>query len=155
VSQETAAPPVFGKEIVMKPLRITLAVMVFLLLAVSVFAGGKPLELSSAEPADGAVGVPINQFLLLSFSKNVVNFSVTENNVSCFGLKTSSGEVIEIEIEMGDDQMDPELKRIVKVIPVSPLRHNHEYNLTISAELQSKNGEILGEDVIIRFVTGS
>ncbi len=139
----------------MKPLRITLAVMVFLLLAASLFAGGKPLELSSAEPADGAVGFPINQFLLLAFSKNVVNFSVAENNVGCFDLKTSSGDVIEIEIEMGDDQMDPELKRIVKVIPVSPLEHNREYNLTISGELQSKNGEILGEDMIIRFVTGS
>ena len=139
----------------MKPLRITLASMVVLLLASSVFAGGKPLELSSAKPSDGSVGVPINHFLMLTFSKNVVNFSVAENNAGCFGLETSSGEKIEIEIEMGDDQMEPELKRIVKIIPVSPLRYNHEYNLTISWELQSKNGEILGEDVIIRFVTGS
>jgi hypothetical protein len=146
---------VFGKEIVMKPLRIMLAAMVFLLLASSVFAGGKPLELSTAEPADGAVGVPINQFLMLTFSKNVVNFSVSENNAGCFGLETLSGEEIEIEIEMGDDQMEPELKRIVKVIPVSPLEHNREYYLTVSGELQSKNGEILGEEVIIRFATGS
>jgi hypothetical protein len=139
----------------MKPLRIMLAAMVFLLLASSVFAGGKPLELSTAEPADGAVGVPINQFLMLTFSKNVVNFSVAESNAGCFGLETLSGEEIEIEIEMGDDQMEPELKRIVRVIPVSPLEHYREYNLTISGELQSKNGEILGEEVIIRFATGS
>lgn len=139
----------------MKPVRSVLLALVFVFFAASLYAGNKALLLSSSDPLDGSDGIPVDQPIQLTFSKNVVNFAVADENSSCFGLETVSGQSVDIAVEMADDQIDPELKQFVSIRPVSPLEESVEYLLTISASLQAKNGQILGEDLIIRFRTGS
>ncbi|MCK5250320.1 MAG: hypothetical protein KAJ98_10180 [Spirochaetaceae bacterium] len=128
----------------MKPHRIVLSALVFLLMAVTVSAGDKPLELSSAYPTDASI--------TLTFSKNIVNFAVAEENTRCFHLESAFGDTVGVEILMADDQLEPELKRIVNVLPAEPLAAGTEYVLIISGTLRSKSGQTLGEDVFIRFI---
>ena len=120
----------------------------------ALFAGNKPLELVSTNPADNSTGVPLDSIITLAFSNNVVNFSVSEANCECFELKTVSGSTVPVEIVMADDQVEPEKKREIIIKPVDQFHAETEYELIISSSLQGKNGKTLGSDQIIRFTTG-
>lgn len=135
--------------------RILVVIAILLIASAALFAGNKPLLLDSSDPADGATGVSAAAEPLLVFSKNVVNFSIADANKGCFSLESAAGEEVEIEVVMADDQMHPEQKRNIRIVPAEELAPDTEYLLTISGDLQAKNGNTLGEDLVIRFTTGS
>jgi LPXTG-motif cell wall-anchored protein len=113
----------------------------------------EPLALTSSSVPDGASGVSADVVITLTFSKNVVNMSVRDNNIGCFSLADTSGSPVPISILMGDDQVDPSVKRIVQIAPVSDLRPGTAYTLVISGNLTSKSGVNLGQDLRIGFTT--
>lgn len=135
----------------------TLAVLLTLVLIMSigvtsVFAGngdgsgggdGEPLALEDALISEDSI--------VLTFSKNVVNMKVKDNNMNCFELKDENGSDVIFEVEMGDDQVDPDCKRIITIKPTDGIDTTKTYTLTIKADLTSKSGVALGEDKIVEF----
>ena len=54
---------------------------------------------------------------------------------------------------MADDQINPDLKRIITVVPQNDLEEGKTYELIISGKLTAKNGNKIGEDTVITFTT--
>lgn len=111
----------------------------------------KPLTLASCSVPNGAQNVPKNPEIVLTFSKNVVHFTVRDNNKKCFTLTDANGADVPINVIMGDDQVDPSIKRIVTVEPKNPLAPGMKYLLKIGAGVTSKSGVSLGRDNYVSF----
>lgn len=110
------------------------------------------LGLASSSPADGATGVAVTGQIKLTFNKNVINMSVKDNNLKCFALY-GNGQQVPINVVMADDQIQPEYKRLVTVVPQQPLKPGSKYTLKIAPELQAKSGAVLGREATVTFTT--
>lgn len=141
---------------------LTLMVMLSVFISIPAFAGngdgsgggqGNPLSLATSYPANGQQGVATATDIKLTFSKNVINMSVKDNNSNCFSMTTASGESVPIQVIMADDQMEPEEKRDVILKPQSELKPGITYKITIAGGLQSKSGVTLGSPVHVSFTT--
>jgi hypothetical protein len=113
---------------------------------------GEPLMLDVSSVPDGITGVATDVVITLTFTKNVVNFSVKDNNMTCFTLTDSNGTPVPFSVLMGDDQVDPTIKRIIEIKPEA-LSPGTAYTLTVLKEVTSKSGVNLEDDVIIHFTT--
>ncbi len=134
--------------------KISVSIIILMLItAASAFAGNKPLLLKSSTPKDGETNVAIDTNILIEFTKNVVNMKVSKNNVGCFKMMDSSGRSIDIEVYLPDDQLEPENKRKITLKPIKPLCPDTKYTIIISSELKAKNGNSLGKELILSFVT--
>ncbi len=138
----------------MSPFRKTIH---FLLLLFTVIlplsAGGKTVTLGSSSPVDGAKAVPVDAEIVLTFTSNVVNFKVSDNNRGCFSFTDAEGNAVAFAVEMGDDQIDPDIKRIITLVPAADLAPGTMYEVTVSEALKAKNGSNLGDDLVISFTT--
>ena len=117
--------------------------------------GGKdqPLVLASSSITNGAENVSQTPRIVLTFSKNVVHFTVRDNNKTCFSMTDENGNSVPINVEMGDDQIDPSIKRIVTIVPQSALKPGTTYLLKIGGGITSKSGVSIGRDSYISFTT--
>lgn len=140
---------------------LILALLLSLAIALPVLAadgdgtgGGQdqPLALLSSTPANGQTDVALDASIVLGFSKNVINMTVSENNQQCFSL-WAGGQSVAIDVEMADDQIYPEKKREIVVVPSQPLRHGTSYTLKIEPQLTAKSGATLGQEVQVTFKT--
>ena len=115
--------------------------------------GGKdqPLVLASSSIANGAENVSQTPQIVLTFSKNVVHFTVRDNNKKCFSMTDEDGKSVPINVLMGDDQVDPSIKRIVTITPQSALTPGTTYLLKIGGGITSKSGVSIGRDSYIAF----
>ena len=115
--------------------------------------GGKdqPLTLVSSSIPNGSENVSTTPEIVLTFSKNVVNFTVKDNNEKCFKLTDSKGNNVPVDVIMGDDQVDPSIKRIITIKPKSPLTPGETYLLKIGGGITSKSGVSIGKDSYISF----
>lgn len=109
-------------------------------------------DIVSSTIDNGEENVNINREIKFVFSKNVANISVAENNRQCFSMTDSSGNAIPIEVVTFDDQLERE-KRNDVIIKPDALKEADEYTITISPNLQSKNGDILGKEIKYTFST--
>lgn len=112
---------------------------------------GQPLVLASSSIANGAENVSQNPQIVLTFSKNVVHFTVRDNNKKCFSMTDEDGNSVPINVLMGDDQVDPSIKRIVTITPQSALTPGTTYLLKIGGGITSKSGVSIGRDSYIAF----
>lgn len=108
-----------------------------------------PITVVNSSLADGAVIEGDTLTVHLEFNKNVVHFSVRQNNMGRFSLYDESGERHPLEVHMGDDQVDPTCKRLVD-LTASGLQPG-DYTLVIESGLTAKNGTSLDRDIAIRF----
>lgn len=113
----------------------------------------EPLVLESSSVPDGSTGVALDVKMTLTFSKNVVNMAVRDNNLTCFSLADSKGGAVGISVIMGDDQVDPTIKNNVEIKPKATLLPDTRYTLTISGNLTSKSGVTMGQTVALTFTT--
>jgi len=135
--------------------KMSLCLCFLLLITNPLFSGNKPLQLvtSSLDQADNLVNCnPVINFI---FSNNVVNMKVSDMNKTCFTLQTLNEMLINIEVIMADDQIEPEKKRIISVKPLKSLSANTHYMLMISNSLSAKNGNTLSNDIKVEFKTGN
>ncbi len=114
----------------------------------------EPLELVSSTPADGAGGVAVDTEIRLSFSKNVINMMVKDANLECFSLYAGN-EPIAVKVKMADDQIEPEYKKDVVLVPVESLKPGTSYTIKVDPELKSKSGVTLGEELKLGFTTAN
>lgn len=145
-----------------KHLGILMVITMFVVMGTTTIYGGdgqgdgkSQLQLESSVPESGAKEVDVHQSIDMKFSNNVINMKVSDNNLKCFTLLDSQDNKVEIEVVMGDDQIDPTVKNDVSVKPVTPLEENEHYRLLVSANMMAKNGMAMGEDVVIEFETVS
>ncbi len=113
------------------------------------------LFIAESSVPNGQTDVPIDAVIRFVFNKNVVNMTVAQNNSGCFSLMDPSGTNIPIIVEMGDDQIDPTIKRIISIRPVAALKAGTLYTIHISENLTAKNGTKLGTPIDMSFKTRS
>ncbi len=141
---------------------LSIALLLFLSMSLAALGGGdgsgggqgNPLTLEACSVPDGSTDVPCDVEIVLTFSKNVVHFTVRDGNMQCFRLYDSAGNKVPIEVLMGDDQVDPSIKRIVTVA-ASGLTPGEAYTLLVSAAMTSKSGANMESDVSVHFTTAS
>ncbi|HWP95754.1 MAG TPA: Ig-like domain-containing protein [Syntrophomonadaceae bacterium] len=110
------------------------------------------LLLVTSSPANGAKEAALDTQIKLTFNKNVVNMSVQANNRGCFTL-LGGGKAVAITVKMADDQVQPEGKRDIILVPQNPLTPGTSYRVTIASGLQAKSGSLLGQAVSLSFTT--
>ena len=136
---------------------LVFAMIMIMMLSMTVFAGDNngqsQLMMKETIPADGAEDIPVNQEIKLSFSNNVINSTIMENNMTCLQLVDSDGNDIDIAIFMADDQIHPDQKRDIIITPAVNLAENMTYTLKINGDLSGKNGNTLGEELTVSFST--
>ena len=93
---------------------------------------GQPLELTYSSVQNGQTNVSVDAAIDLVFSNNVVHFSIAENNKNCFVLQDETGMPTSIAVVMGDDQVDPSIRRNIGIVPESSLEQGVKYTLIIS-----------------------
>lgn len=113
---------------------------------------GEPLMLTSSDPADGQKDVQVEGHIKLVFSKNVTNMTVKENNLKCFSL-TQDSTIVPIKVIIADDQVEPEKKNDIEVVPDNELLPGVTYTLKVDGSLKSKSGVDLGKEISISFTT--
>ncbi len=114
---------------------------------------GEPLRLDSSSPYNGQTGVSLPLLINMTFNKNVINMTVSDNNRNCFSLYAADGSKVPVEVIMADDQVEPEKKRIVSLRPLQDLKPGAAYTVKVSSALQAKSGVTLGSDLTITFIT--
>lgn len=132
--------------------KVLIVLLVLLVLSSTALAGDNAVSLETSSVEDGTVEVSVETEIELVFTNNVVNKKVADNNRESISLSTG-GQDVAIEIIMADDQIEPDKKRIISVVPESSLLEGTQYTLTINKNLSGKNGNIIGEDVVISFTT--
>lgn len=128
-------------------------ILVLVLMSVGVFAEGKELTLDTSSVEDGAKDVSVMPEIELTFTNNVVNMKVKDDNMTMIEMKDSSDNSVAIIVEMADDQIQPDLKRIVNVKPESELKAGETYTLIIKKGFKSKTGSEIANDISIGFTT--
>lgn len=113
----------------------------------------EPLSLVSSSISNGATGVSVKPSITLTFSKNIVNMSVSANNKNCFSLLNANGANVPIDIIFADDQIDREKRNDALIIPKANLAPGTNYTLVVSSALRSKSGVTMGSDIRISFTT--
>lgn len=140
---------------------LVMLVVAMMMSAVAVNAGdgdgsGKSkLKLESSVPESGTSGVALDEAIKLKFSNNVVNMKVSDNNMTCFTLLDSKGNEVAIEVLMGDDQVNQDIKNDVVIKPVNVLAKNESYQLIVSGQMMAKNGTLMEDDSVIEFDTNA
>lgn len=114
---------------------------------------GEPLGLVSSSPYNGQKDVPTNVLITMTFTKNVVNMTVIDNNLKCFSLYAADGTMIPIDVIVADDQIEPEKKNDVSLKPLQDLKHDTAYTVKVSSALKSKSGVTLASDLTVTFIT--
>lgn len=112
-------------------------------------AGDNPLDFVSSAPSNGATGVSLNPRIVLTFTLNVVDDSVWDNNRTQIRLFRNSTSVA-VNVTRSTVFED---RRNIYVRPVNSLRPSTDYRLVILPGLTGNNGNTLGETVTIRFRT--
>lgn len=117
--------------------------------------GGKsePLSLVASTIANGGENVSLKPEIKLTFSKNIVNMKVVDNNKNCFSLATADGIAVPFTLHLADDQIEFEKRNDAVIIPNSELNQGTTYIISISPTLQSKSGVTTGKEIKISFTT--
>lgn len=117
--------------------------------------GGKtePLSLESSTISDNEKNVDLDREIRLTFSKNVVNMTVKDNNATCFSMTDEKGDVVEINVIMADDQVTPQERNDIVIQIDEGLKENETYTLLINKDLESKSGINLDSPITLTFST--
>lgn len=113
----------------------------------------KALYLVKSIPENSTKDVELDAQIKLLFNKNVVNFSVKDNNSQCFSIVDANNQVIPIDIIFPDDQIEPDKKREITLITKESFKENMTYTVKISSKLMAKNGNSLDENISFSFTT--
>lgn len=116
---------------------------------------GTPLTLEAASIHSGQKQVPCLPLIQLDFNKNVVNLSVSQNNIQCFHLTDADGNTRPIKLIFPDDQLQRDVKRNIFIQPSDSLSPNTDYTLYIDSTLMAKNGTYIDQAYVIPFTTGT
>jgi len=126
--------------------------LILIVILIAVFTLG---TISAMAQDSGKNPLVLRSIILeLTFSKNVVNMEVSENNSKCFKvINREDGNEISVEVEMADDQIEREKRNNINLIINDGMESLKIYQIIISPELESKSGEKLGEELVLEFMS--
>jgi len=110
-------------------------------------AGNRPLLFVSSSPRNGETGVSLNPRIRTTFSLNVAS-EVAHNRSQIRLFRGSTRVPIIVSARSGFTN-----RRNLFIRPRNPLLPDTEYRLVLLPGLRARNGNTLGETVIIRFRT--
>lgn len=107
------------------------------------------MSVNGCSVANDSVVLPTTVFTF-AFGNNVVNASVRDYNSTKFSLETVEGSSVGIFVDMADDQIEPDLRWYITVIPEAELAPG-SYCLTAHAGICAKSGKVTESDFIVNF----
>lgn len=156
----------------MKPKNFTKTVLSLLLIGLLAFgccgsvmaAGGngsgggsgggstEPLTIVTVTPADKSTEIAIDTPIKLEFSKNVAYATVRDANLKAVSL-WAGDQPVAAEITMADDQLEPDLRNFINIVPSEPLKEGTVYTIKVDTTLSSKSGDVLTAPITLTFTT--
>lgn len=112
-------------------------------------AGGNHVKVTGCSVSNGSV-VPSTVTIVFRFTNNVVNIAVRDLNRGKFSLETADGASVGISVEMVDDQVDPDNRRLITVVPTAKLAPG-SYRVTAYAGIGAKNGSYTSGNYTVEF----
>jgi hypothetical protein len=116
---------------------------------------GNAVAILKTCPIQNADNVPIDSTIIFGFNKNVVHFSVNENNRTCFSMTDSTGNAVSFTVVMADDQVEPEKRRDISIKPTSSLKAGTSYSVLVSKDILSKSGDTMSDSYTLTFTTAA
>jgi len=122
--------------------------------------GNAPLNLLGAYleatgvSIEGSNSVPVNPTIKLVFDRGVVR-DHWDNNKNCFTMRNQFGADIPINVTRAANYTDDSEKRNIYLTPVNNLTPGVTYTITISADLQANNDNIMGVQQEIVFTVAA
>ncbi len=116
--------------------------------------GGKsePLSLVSSDPTEVSSEISLDTVFNLEFSKNIAYVTIRDNNIKAFTLWDNNTQV-PVTVTMADDQLEPDLRNYVLVVPEEDLTPDTMYTLKVDSSLASKSGAVLSEPLELSYST--
>ncbi|MEA4805605.1 Ig-like domain-containing protein [Acetobacterium wieringae] len=156
----------------MKPKNFTKTVLSLLLIGLLAFgccgsvmaAGGngsgggsgggstEPLTIVTVTPADKSTEIAIDTPIKLEFSKNVAYATVRDANLKAVSL-WAGDQPVAAEITMADDQLEPDLRNFINIVPSEQLKEGTVYTIKVDTTLSSKSGDVLTAPITLTFTT--
>ena len=130
-----------------------LIMLILCLIVLPTFAEGKQLGLDTSSVEEGQKDVSVTPEIELVFTNNVINMKVKDHNEALIHMLDDKGNKVPVVIEMADDQVAPEMKRIIHVKVENALEEATAYTLVIQKGFMSKNGSEIAEDIKLNFHT--
>ncbi|WP_423055424.1 Ig-like domain-containing protein [Acetobacterium carbinolicum] len=112
----------------------------------------KPLTIVTTIPAAGASDIAVDTPIKLEFSKNVAYATVRDANLKAVTL-WAGDQLVKTEITMADDQLEPDLRNFIDIVPSEPLLEDTVYTIKVDKTLSSKSGVVLAEPLELTFTT--
>ncbi|KNZ40396.1 Ig-like domain-containing protein [Acetobacterium bakii] len=116
--------------------------------------GGKeePLALVSADPAVATEDILVGSTFTLEFNKNIAYVAVRDNNLKAFTL-WEGDTLVPVDVTMADDQLEPDLRDFVLIVPKEDLKAGTAYTLKVDNTLVAKSGAVLTEPMELTYTT--
>ena len=112
----------------------------------------EPLTIITVTPADKATEIAVDTPIKLEFSKNVAYATVRDANLKAVTL-WAGDQPVKAEITMADDQLEPDLRNFINIVPGEPLMEGTVYTIKVDTTLSSKSGDVLTEPLALTFTT--
>ncbi len=110
-------------------------------------------SLSSSSIEKDEKSVELDREIKLTFSKNVNNITVIEENKNCFDIVDAEGNSVLTEVITFDDQLDKDNRN--NIVLDAQLEANTDYIIEIDKAVTSKSGQSLESDIEIPFTTAN
>ncbi len=111
-----------------------------------------PLTIITVSPADKATDIAVDTPIKLEFSKNVAYATIRDTNLKAVTL-WAGDQPVKAEITMADDQLNPDLRNFINIVPGEPLQEGTVYTIKVDKTLSSKSGDVLTEPITLTFTT--
>lgn len=112
----------------------------------------EPLTIVTVTPADKSTEIAIDTPIKLEFSKNVAYATVRDANLKAVSL-WAGDQPVAAEITMADDQLEPDLRNFINIVPSKPLKEGTVYTIKVDTTLSSKSGDVLTAPITLTFTT--
>ncbi|MGI6176911.1 MAG: Ig-like domain-containing protein [Eubacterium sp.] len=134
---------------------LCLAALLVLASATIAFAESGGLEIVESYPEDGQTGTSVeNLSVKLRFNSSMNGADTVTANEDCFTLKDEDGNEYPVKVYYNEDDGTEVLVLYdTSAEDAKKVTGNTKYELTISGDLVSDNGDTLGKDVTIGFKT--
>lgn len=106
----------------------------------------------SSNPATTAKDILVGSTFTLEFSKNIAYVTVRDGNLKAFTLWEGNTQV-PADVTMADDQLEPDLKNFVIIIPKEDLKAGTSYTLKVGNTLTAKSGVVLAAPLELTYTT--
>ncbi|MDO4552614.1 MAG: hypothetical protein Q4C22_03665, partial [Bacillota bacterium] len=136
----------------MRRTSVVLCLSLIIVVLSGAFAFGAGFELESSYPEEGSSNSVIqNVAVKLTFTANITSEEAQALNQDCFSITDADGEEVAFTPTYDAEKYPNDVWLMVS--PGIRLTSDTEYAVVISPDMQSSDGDLLGEEVVVSFKT--